>query len=79
MSDEVHFHLSGMSINKQSCRYWSAENSKIIHELPLHSQKVTVWCGMTCERIIGPCFFENENGATADVTGASYEIAFKII
>ncbi|KAF2355783.1 RNA-polymerase II-associated protein 3-like C-terminal domain [Trinorchestia longiramus] len=64
MSDEAHFHLSGY-VNKQNCRYWSAENPKIVHEIPLHSEKITVWCGMTSERIIGPYFFENQNGETA--------------
>jgi transposase len=71
MSDEAHFHLSGY-VNKQNCRYWSAENPRILHELPLHPQKVTVWCGMTSERIIGPYFFQNQNGETATIIGASY-------
>ena len=71
MSDEAHFHLSGY-VNKQNFRYWSAENPKIIHAVPLHSQKVTVWCGMSCDRIFGPYFFENEDGVTETVTGASY-------
>ena len=59
-------------VNKRHCRCWSAENLNIIHELPLHSQNLTVWCGNTCERISGPYFFENENGVTATVTGTSY-------
>ena len=29
-------------------------------------------CGITYERIIGPYFFESENGASTTVTGASY-------
>jgi len=28
-----------------------------IHEEPLHSEKIGVWCGMSRRRIIGPIFF----------------------
>ncbi|KAJ4428588.1 hypothetical protein ANN_24632 [Periplaneta americana] len=45
MSDETHFELSG-SVNKRNMRYWRAQNSRELHMKPLHSQKVTVWCGM---------------------------------
>ena len=61
--DQAHFHLYGY-VNKQDCKYWCAENLTIIHELPLYSQNVIVSCGMTCERITSPYFFENESGAT---------------
>ena len=56
MSAEAHFYLTG-HVNKQNYRYWSADILRIIHEHPLHPQKVTAWCGMTCERIIGPYIF----------------------
>ena len=70
MSAEAHFPLSGY-VNKQNCRYWSAENPKISHELSLHSQKITtVWCDMTGEKIIGAYFFEKENEATTTAMGA---------
>ena len=36
--------MSG-AVNKQNCRFWCEENPKIIHEQPLHSPKLTVWCG----------------------------------
>ena len=52
-SDEAHFHLDGF-VNKQNCRIWAAENPKEIHERPLHSQKVTVWCGLWVGGVIGP-------------------------
>ena len=35
MSDEAHFNLPE-HVNKQNCRYWSADNPIIIHEHPLH-------------------------------------------
>jgi hypothetical protein len=40
MTDEAHFHLLG-SVNKQNFRYWAAENPHQLHQLPLHSEKVT--------------------------------------
>ena len=68
MSDDAHFHISG-HVNKQNSRFWANENPKIIHEEPFHDHKVTVWCGITSSRIIGPYFFE-DGGAT--VTGSIY-------
>jgi len=55
MSNEAHFHLSGF-VNKQNFRYWSHANPRTLHEKPLHSQKVTVWCAMLASGIIGPYF-----------------------
>ena len=60
-SDEAHFWLSGF-VNKQNCRIWSDENPREIHQVPLHSEKVTVWCALWSGGIIGPYFFENEEG-----------------
>uniref|UniRef100_A0A1B0CLP5 DUF4817 domain-containing protein n=1 Tax=Lutzomyia longipalpis TaxID=7200 RepID=A0A1B0CLP5_LUTLO len=49
MSDEAHFHLCG-GVNKQNMRFWGTENPRVIHEVPLHSPKVTVWCGIMSNR-----------------------------
>jgi len=70
MSDEAHFHLNG-SVNKQNCRYWAAENPQQLHERPLHSPKVTVWCAVSKFGVIGPYFFE-EHGITTTVTSERY-------
>lgn len=70
MSDEAHFHLNG-SVNKQNFRYWSSQNPRNIHEKPLHSPKVTVWCALSRFCIIGPYFFE-ENGVTVTVNSQRY-------
>jgi hypothetical protein len=70
MSDEAHFHLNG-AVSKQNCRYWASENPRGLHERPLHSPKVTVWCVIGKCGIIGPFFFE-ENGITVTVTSARY-------
>ncbi|GFW61471.1 uncharacterized protein TNCV_347191 [Trichonephila clavipes] len=56
-SDEAHFHLSG-TVNTHNCRIWDTENPRTFQEIPLHSPKVTVWCGLTATFILGPFFFE---------------------
>uniref|UniRef100_A0A8D9EM93 Transposase n=1 Tax=Cacopsylla melanoneura TaxID=428564 RepID=A0A8D9EM93_9HEMI len=71
MSDEAHFHLSGY-VNKQNCRFWGTENPRICHEEPLHSLKVTVWCGVYAGKVIGPYFFEDDVGNTVSVNGERY-------
>jgi len=40
-------------------------------EKPMHPQRVTVWCGFS-GNIIGPFFFENEQGAAVIVNGERY-------
>ena len=55
-SDEAHFHLSGM-VNKQNFRYWSQNNPCELHQRPLHSPKVTVWCAMGSFWVRGPLLF----------------------
>ena len=71
MSDEAHFHLSGY-VNKQNCRYWCENNPHELHQRPLHSPKVTVWCAVSAMGIIGPFFFEDAQGRTTTVTSQRY-------
>ena len=45
----------------------------MIQQHQLHPVKCTVWCGVTAnEIIIGPYFFEDEEGNQVTVTGARY-------
>jgi hypothetical protein len=46
MSDEAQFHRNG-TINKQNCRYWASHNPRALHQRPLYSPKITVWCAVT--------------------------------
>lgn len=69
-SDEAHFHLSG-AVNKQNFRYSSDTNPRQLHERPLHSPKVTVWCAISKFGVIGPYFFE-EDGRTTTVNAQRY-------
>jgi hypothetical protein len=70
-SDEAHFQLDGY-VNTQNCRIWGAENPPLIHEKPLHAQRVTVLCGFWAGGVIGPYFFENEAGNAVTVNGVRY-------
>jgi hypothetical protein len=56
MSDEAHFLLDG-TVNKQNYRYWAQENPQKLHQKPLHSSKITVWCGIAKFGIAGSYFF----------------------
>ncbi|GBL84392.1 hypothetical protein AVEN_117161-1 [Araneus ventricosus] len=75
VDSEAHFHLQG-SVNTRNCRIWARENPFQTQPLPLHSQKVTAWCGFTATFIVGPFFFE-EIGPSGIVTctfnGTRYE------
>jgi hypothetical protein len=61
MTDEAHFHLSGY-VNKQNYRYWVPENLQELHQRPLYSERLTVWYGIASFGVLGPYFFEDNNG-----------------
>jgi hypothetical protein len=70
LSDEVWFHLSGY-INSQNTHLWASENPHALHEEPLHSQKVNMFCALSQQCIIGPIFFDTT------VTSAIYNEMFQ--
>ena len=49
-SDDVH-------VNRPNFRISSAEYSREIQERPLHSLRVTVWCGISASHVYGSYFF----------------------
>jgi hypothetical protein len=55
-------------VNSQN-RYWSAENPRLIHELPLHDEKIGVLCAISAHTIIGPIFYDNTVNAARYVNG----------
>ncbi|CAH2088550.1 unnamed protein product [Euphydryas editha] len=56
MSDEAHFSLSE-GVKKQNRRFYATENRQLIEE-PLYDQKVTVWCGICADMVVGSYFFK---------------------
>ncbi|GFU45928.1 transposable element Tc3 transposase [Trichonephila clavipes] len=44
-NDGAHFWLNGY-VNKQNCRIWSEANPQVYVEIPLHPEKLTVWCAL---------------------------------
>ncbi|GFT48909.1 DUF4817 domain-containing protein [Trichonephila clavipes] len=44
-NDEAHFWLNGY-VNKQNCRIWTEANPQVYVEIPLHPEKLTVWCAL---------------------------------
>jgi hypothetical protein len=71
MVDEASFYLC-CNVSSQNCRYWATENPHDIHQKPLHSAKVIVWCGVASFGVIGPYFFEDEGGRALTVNAARY-------
>ena len=53
-------------------RYCSATNPNVLLETPLHSQKVTVWCGFHVGGVIGLYFFVDENDRHINVNVERY-------
>jgi hypothetical protein len=77
LSDKAHFHLLGY-MNKQNFRYWDDHHPEQMVAIPLHTAKVTVWCGVSAFGIIGPYCFE-ENNRTVTVTTARYQVMLALL
>ncbi|GFV89762.1 DUF4817 domain-containing protein [Trichonephila clavipes] len=52
-TDRAHFSLHG-DVKKRNCHIWATSNPREYTQKPLHSTKVTAWCGFTGSFIIGP-------------------------
>ena len=68
VTNECQVHLSGL-VNKQNFRYWEAHNpeNEQVNESPRSVLKVTAWVAIGWDGIIGPYFFENDDGKTVTV------------
>jgi len=71
MNDEAHLHLSGY-VNKQNYPYREPENPQELHQHPLHSERLNVWCGIASFIVLRPYSFEDNEGAAVTVTSESY-------
>jgi hypothetical protein len=54
-TDEKYFHLSEYIKSKLTCLVCTQPHA--FHKSPLHDEKIGVWVGMSCRRIVGPIFF----------------------
>ena len=59
-SDESTFHVSGL-LNRHNLRIWGSENPHDTCELEWNSPKLSVWCGIMHDKIIGPFFFAGKS------------------
>ena len=67
MTNEAYFHLSGY-VKKQNYRYWAPENPQELPQLSLHSERLTVWCGISSFGVLGTYFLEDNEVAAVTVT-----------
>ena len=51
------FHLDGY-VNKQNCRIWGSEHPHFEVDRSLHPLRVTAWCAMSTQGIIGAIFVD---------------------
>ena len=70
-ADEANFDLGGY-VNKQNLHIWGTETTHAYIEKPTHPKRVTVWYGFSSRGIIGPFFFENEQGEAVTDNGDRY-------
>ena len=52
-SDEASFHINGC-VTLRNCYFWAPKNPNVLYKKAVGKQRVTVWCGMTADRLIGP-------------------------
>jgi hypothetical protein len=71
MTDEANFHICG-NVSSQNCRYWATKIPRDIHQKPLLSEKVIVWCSVASFGVIGPYFFEEEAGRAVTENSVPY-------
>ena len=66
--------LMFLVVNKQNFRYWGTDNpnNEIVDESPRSELKVTVWVAVDWYGIIGPYFFENDDGRTVTMNQDNY-------
>ena len=62
-SCEAHFHLDGY-VNSKNCVFQGTELPQEVLQRPLHTSEVTAWCAINSKTIIGPQWFEDDDGRT---------------
>ena len=64
-------------VNKQNMRSWAPVNPGELHEQPLHTPEMIIWCGVETFGMAEPFFFENDNGESIGVTAERYVVMLK--
>lgn len=72
-TNEVHFLLTD-DVNSKNCPHWADSNPHEVIAFPLHEEKVTVWCGITSNFILGSYVLEEviPQSETCTVTSSPY-------
>lgn len=70
-SDEAHFLLSG-HVNSKNNIFWGSKVPEEVLQRPLHSVKCTAWVAMSKHGIIGPFWFEDDDGRSQTVNKDRY-------
>ena len=56
-------------VNKQNWQFWNKNQPEALQKLPMHPEKVTVWCGLWAGAIIGPYYFKGAAKRNVIVNG----------
>ena len=70
-SDGAHFHPSGY-VNEQNQRMWAERNPREVVQCGMKPEKCTAWCALWAGGVLGPYFFEDEQGNSVTVNGSRY-------
>ena len=70
-SDETHFLLTG-NVNSKNCVYWSSHPPDYVLERPLHSVTCIAWVAFNANGLIGPFWFQDDEGNAQSVTKERY-------
>ena len=66
-----HTYLNG-TLSTHNSRCWGSSRPTEVQEQSLHSKRCTAWCAPSAHGIIGPFWFEDEEGGTLTVTQVNY-------
>ena len=72
----AHFLLSG-HVNSKNNIFWGTAPPEDVLQRPLHSTKCTAWVAISKHGIIGPFWFEDENGQSVTVNTERYLVVLR--
>ena len=72
-SAEAVFHIRGL-VNRHNGHYWVGEDPSATNKKMQNRPKITVWCGMTSNRIVGPFILHDTMNAKRYLTMLKDEV-----